>query len=150
MEKKLKKHLRNGKFENVSFVRSKTMSAIKSKHNKTTEQRLRMVLVANRIKGWKLHQKELPGKPDFYFPRQKLAIFVDGCYWHGCPKCGHIPKTRTKFWKAKIERNKNRDRKVSRDLRKQSVTVLRFWEHQLASEKGIKKILSLIKKAQQT
>jgi len=143
MEKKLKKFLHDGQFKDVPEVRSKTMAAIKSKNNKTTELKLRMLLVRNRISGWKMNCP-LKGTPDFYFSEAKLAVFIDGCYWHGCPKCGHIPKTRTEFWTAKIARNRARDQKITRLLKKQGITVLRFWEHQLKIEKNANSVLSKI------
>jgi G:T-mismatch repair DNA endonuclease (very short patch repair protein) len=67
MERNLKKYLKKGSFENVPEARSRTMSAIRGKHNRSTEQRLRMALMRVGIKGWKLHAQELPGNPDFYF-----------------------------------------------------------------------------------
>jgi len=83
------------------------------------------------IGGWSSHRADLPGKPDFYFPSAKLAVFVDGCFWHGCARCGHIPKTNTGFWAAKIDRNRKRHRKVARLLNHRGIATLRFWEHQL-------------------
>ncbi|MEN8264698.1 MAG: very short patch repair endonuclease [Nitrospirota bacterium] len=144
MERKLKKYLKNGKFDNVTEVRSKTMSAIRGKNNRTTEVKLRMALIRGGFSGFKLHANELPGTPDFYFEKDKLALFVDGCYWHGCPKCGHIPKTRSEFWKAKINRTKQRDRKKRTELRKQGMSVLRIWEHELKDRQSIIKVLSKI------
>ena len=131
MEKKLKEKLEDGTFKNVSTTRSQTMGNIRGKGNKTTEVRFRFSLVRAGIKGWKLHPKEILGCPDFYFPTQRVAVFIDGCFWHGCPKCGHIPKTRTEFWKEKIRRNRERDKHTSRKLKKDEIIVLRFWEHEL-------------------
>src|SRR5205823_6917634 len=104
--------LSEGKFLNVSATRSRMMSAIRGKNTRSTERALRMALMRAGIKGWRLHAVNLPGKPDVYFPTQRLAVFIDGCFWHFCPKCGHIPKTRRIFWNAKIQRNQERDRKV--------------------------------------
>lgn len=148
MEKRLKKYLKNGKFDNVQEKTSRTMSAIRGKNTRSTEVCFRMMLIRSGIKGWRLHAKELPGNPDFYFKEEKLAVFVDGCYWHGCPKCGHIPKTRTEFWKAKIERNKERDRKNNKELKKIGIRPLRIWEHELKKHKTetvIKKINKCLK-----
>ena len=131
MERQLKQYLKKGKFEDVPFVRSRIMSAIRGKNNLSTELRLRMAFVRNEVKGWKLHAKELPGNPDFYFKKEKVAVFVDGCYWHGCSKCGHIPKTRARFWEAKIKRNQERDRKKRMELRKIGISSIRIWEHEL-------------------
>lgn len=90
-----------------------------------------MALVRARITGWTLHASELPGRPDFYFPAKRVAVFVDGCFWHGCPRCGHVPKTNDGFWQLKIKRNRQRDAKVRARLRRRGVRVVRFWEHEL-------------------
>ena len=134
MEKYLKKKLKNGSFGDVSAVRSKTMGRIKGKGNKTTELKLKMALVRRGISGYRLHPKEIDGKPDLYFYEKKLAVFLDGCFWHGCPKCGHIPKTNNEFWKAKILRNKERDRKNRKKLNRKGIKVLRLWEHQINND----------------
>jgi DNA mismatch endonuclease (patch repair protein) len=73
----------------------------------------------------------LPGSPDITFRRSRLAIFVDGCFWHGCPRHGTVPKTNTSFWMAKILRNRQRDRLVDRTLKRLGWKVLRVWEHQV-------------------
>jgi len=146
MERRLKKFLEDGKFKDVPEKRSRTMSAIRGKHNRSTELRLRMALVKAEVRGWRLHPEELPGRPDFYFEEANLALFVDGCYWHGCPKCGHIPKTRTAFWKAKIKRNQERDKMKSRELRKLGTKSLRIWEHELKDKKDLDKVIEKIDK----
>jgi DNA mismatch endonuclease (patch repair protein) len=142
MDKALKKYLKNGKFENVSETRSKAMAAVRGKGNRTTEQRLRFAMVSVGIQGWKVQPKGIIGKPDFVFEKEKLAIFVDGCYWHGCPKCGHIPKTRSEFWKAKIGRTKQRDLEKTNILENEGYRVLRFWEHEL--KKDLKECIKAI------
>src|SRR4051812_44966339 len=111
MEKCLRKKLPGGVFRDVPVKRSVAMGLIRGKGNRTTELPLRLALVRNGVRDWNLHVAELPGKPDFYFPKQQLAVFVDGCFWHGCARCGHIPKTNSSFWGAKIERN--RERRIS-------------------------------------
>lgn len=146
MERQLKSKLPNGAFENVSQVRSRVMSSIRGKNNKTTELRLKMALVREGIKGWRTHCRQIPGRPDFFFPKQKVAIFVDGCFWHACPRCGHCPKTRTEFWQAKLERNKGRDAKTTRKLIRSGVRVLRIWEHSLRDSTSIRQILVKILK----
>lgn len=146
MERILSKKLKDGKFQNVPLIRSKTMSAIKAKGNKTTEVKFRFVLVRNGIKGWKLHPKGIIGNPDFFFPKHKIAIFIDGCFWHGCPKCGHVPKTNTPYWKTKIQRNRRRDKEKGDNLRELGIRVLRLWEHDLKEndQRIIRKIAPLI------
>lgn len=131
MEKVLLKKLKDGKFGNVSPARSKTMSAIRGRGNKATEIRLRFMLVRAGIRGWELHSKGIVGNPDFFFPAHRIAVFVDGCFWHGCPICGHVPKTNTDFWKAKIQRNRSRDHENTKKLKKLGIRVVRYWEHEL-------------------
>ena len=116
---------------NTTAVRSRNMSAIRAKHGKTTEWRLRAALVAKGVRGWTMNVAALPGCPDFYFCQSALAIFVDGCFWHGCPKCGHTPSSNRGYWTEKLARNKERDRKNGRRLRQQGIRVVRFWECQL-------------------
>jgi DNA mismatch endonuclease (patch repair protein) len=107
------------------------MAAIRGKGNKSTELKLRMALVRAGLGGWTTHPKDVFGKPDFFFPSQKVAVFVDGCFWHGCAKCGHIPKTNQSFWTTKIERNRKRHRRVNAQLKSEGIHVRRFWEHAL-------------------
>lgn len=134
MERRLKEKLPDGKFVGVSPVRSKAMAAVRGKGNKTTEWRLRMALVRSGLTGWTLHPKNILGHPDFFFPEAQLAVFVDGCFWHGCPICGHIPKTNNDYWKEKIMRNRERDIVTNEHLTLHGVKVVRFWEHQLTFE----------------
>lgn len=83
-----------------------------------------------RITGWRRHAS-LIGKPDFTFPREKVALFVDGCFWHGCPKHFKTPVGNAEFWGAKIAANLERDRAVNRVLRSNGWKVVRIWEHAL-------------------
>ena len=131
MEKALRQKLPGGRFQEVSDVRSRAMSAVRGKGNLTTEVRFRLALVRAGFRGWKLHPEDVVGRPDFYFSQYKLAVFTDGCFWHGCRKCGHIPSKNSEFWKAKIERNRMRDIEKTSQLKSQRVIVLRFWEHDL-------------------
>jgi DNA mismatch endonuclease (patch repair protein) len=110
--------------------RSQVMAAIRSKGNKDTELKLASILRAHGIKGWRRHQPLL-GNPDFVFRRVRLALFVDGCFWHGCPKHGRNPDSNRNYWLPKLQRNKQRDRMVSRRLRKAGWRVLRLWAHDL-------------------
>ena len=109
------------------------MQSIRGKGNKTTELRMVTIFRELGISGWRRHQK-LPGKPDFVFQKLKVAVFVDGCFWHGCPRCYRAPQTRSEFWRAKVETNRRRDRRVGRQLRKMGWSVLRFWECRLKNE----------------
>jgi DNA mismatch endonuclease, patch repair protein len=144
VEKYLKGKLPNGRFLNVPITRSRAMAAIRGKHTKSTEVSFRMLLVRSKVAGWRLHAADLPGKPDLFFPELKLAIFVDGCFWHGCPRCGHIPKTRRAFWLAKITRNRRRDQVNARSLRNKGVSVIRIWEHALQDDQSVVRILRKI------
>ncbi len=110
--------------------RSFMMSLIRGRGNRQTEEVLRALLKQNKIIGWRRHLP-LPGKPDFAFPEQKVAVFVDGCFWHGCPKCYTRPKTNRKFWDKKREDNMARDKCVTRKLRRQGWKVIRIWQHSL-------------------
>lgn len=115
-----------------SETRSRVMRAVKSKGARSTERRLRALLVRLGYKGWHMHAKSLPGKPDFYFPQHKLAIFVDGCFWHGCPLHYRRPASSQNYWDAKVRRNVKRDRANRRALRQDGWGVLRIWEHELS------------------
>jgi DNA mismatch endonuclease (patch repair protein) len=133
MEKALRRTLDGGAFRHVPLTRSKVMRSVRSKGNRSTETRLRLALVRARVSGWVLHSDDLPGKPDFYFRRDNLAVFADGCFWHGCPACGHIPPTNRLFWATKISRNKNRDLAATRKLKSIGISVIRLWEHDIQS-----------------
>lgn len=115
--------------------RSERMSRIRSRGNSATELRLITLLREHRIVGWR-RGSPLPGKPDFVFRAAKLAVFVDGCFWHGCPRHGRTPKTRIAFWTAKLARNAQRDRIVTRTLRESGWLVLRIWECALARSRA--------------
>jgi DNA mismatch endonuclease Vsr len=81
-----------------------------------------------------MHPHDMVGHPDFYFPKRKLALFVDGCFWHGCLRCGHIPRKNNPYWSEKIRRNRERDREKSGLLRSKGIQVLRIWEHELKND----------------
>ena len=110
--------------------RSEIMSHVRSKRNKTTELRLLELFRVNRITGWRRGIRLL-GKPDFVFRKHKAVVFVDGCFWHGCPKHSTTPETNRSFWNQKLARNKLRDRRVARKLRERGWRVIRIWEHEL-------------------
>lgn len=133
MERILRKRLPGGKFAGVDPKRSRMMGKIRSKGNRSTEQLFRLALVRAGICGWVLHSKSILGTPDFYFQRSKIAVFIDGCFWHGCSRCGHIPRTRSAFWRMKIERNQMRRTRVARELKKLGIKTVRVWEHELKS-----------------
>ena len=125
-----------------SLSRAELMSRVRSIGNVTTELRMIALLRSQKLRGWRRHIR-LPGRPDFAWTGQRLALFVDGCFWHG-HNCGRnlTPKTNFEFWQEKIARNRKRDCDVSRGLRKCGWTVLRIWECQLAKfpERGVRRI----------
>lgn len=114
--------------------RSEVMSLVRSHGNKDTELVLARLFRQNKITGWRRHL-DLPGKPDFSFRKQKLAVFVDGCFWHGCPKHGRQPKSNRAFWQRKFSANKSRDKIVNQTLRLAGWRVLRIWEHELSRKR---------------
>jgi DNA mismatch endonuclease (patch repair protein) len=116
--------------------RSQVMAAIRSKGNQATELKLASILRAAGITGWRRHQP-LPGHPDFIFRRARLAVFVDGCFWHGCRWHCRMPEGNREYWQGKIARNSARDRRTTRLLRSQGWKVLRIWGHALASPETV-------------
>ncbi|HEY3856870.1 MAG TPA: very short patch repair endonuclease [Verrucomicrobiae bacterium] len=107
------------------------MSLIRGRGNKETEIALAKLFRKHGIKGWRRHQPVF-GKPDFIFRKQRIAVFVDGCFWHCCPKHSNIPVNNREFWEKKLTANSRRDRLVTRTLRKQGWSVIRIWEHELS------------------
>jgi len=128
--------------------RSEVMSRIRSRGNKDTELALAKLFRRNKITGWRRNQR-IFGKPDFIFPNHTLAIFVDGCFWHGCPKHATKPKNNRAFWHRKLSANKARDRLVNQTLRRTGWCVLRIWEHELAKKneaRVVKRLKFFLKK----
>ena len=115
-----------------NLTRSELMSRIHSQGNRTTEVKLARLLRTANLIGWR-RKVAMFGKPDFIWPDKKLAVFVDGCFWHG-HACGRnlIPHQNRKAWESKISGNQRRDRRVSRFLRKEGWKVIRIWECILA------------------
>src|ERR1700676_422464 len=110
--------------------RSLIMSRVRGRGNASTELRTASLLRASKVTGWR-RQSSVFGKPDFVFHKAKVALFVDGCFWHGCSRCYQAPKTSAAFWRAKIQRNVRRDLQVSRHLRSRDWKVVRVKECQL-------------------
>jgi DNA mismatch endonuclease, patch repair protein len=110
--------------------RSARMALVRSKGNKTTELRLIRLMRARKISGWRRGSK-LPGRPDFVFPRELVAVFVDGDFWHGNPNTYSAPVANDRFWLTKVTNNRRRDRRVNRVLRARGWSVIRIWESSL-------------------
>lgn len=124
--------------------RSQVMSRIKGKGNKDTELAMIQILRKHHISGWRRNQAVL-GKPDFVFPKKKIVLFVDGCFWHMCPKHFNMPRNNRPFWGEKLKGNRDRDRFVTRNLRQAGWEVIRVWEHEIAKPERIaKRILRVI------
>jgi len=113
--------------------RSAVMAAIRGSGNAATELRMIALMRAHGITGWR-RKARVFGKPDFVFRAAKVAVFVDGCFWHGCPRHATQPRTRAAYWAAKFSRNKARDREVVRTLRREGWRVVRVWECALAAK----------------
>lgn len=123
--------------------RSAVMSLIRGAGNKDTELRLIAIFRANKISGWR-RRHLLTGKPDFVFAREKVVVFVDGCFWHGCPTHATWPKQNAEFWRTKILGNQRRDRAVNRLLKKAGWRVLRIWEHALTRKHEVRTVRRII------
>ena len=149
MQKVLRRKLSGGTFTHVPEARARRMKAVRGSGNRTTEIRLKMALVRAGISGWTLHPKAVPGSPDLFFKAVHLVVFVDGCFWHGCIRCGHIPDTNRAYWKTKIMLNRARDKRITKVLRANGFKVLRFWEHELAThtQQCVLRIRSLLDRA---
>jgi DNA mismatch endonuclease (patch repair protein) len=155
--------------------RSEVMSRIRGRGNKDTELALASLLRAHVIRGWRRHlqvriavrgvrnrissKPEAQGtarltftvRPDFVFKEARLALFVDGCFWHGCPKHATKPKNNAAFWEKKLAGNRWRDALVTRTLRRAGWRVLRVWEHEVQSgirnaERGIPAVVRRVQR----
>jgi DNA mismatch endonuclease (patch repair protein) len=150
--------------------RSEVMSRIRSRGNRDTELALARLLRANGITGWRRHalvrvasdkwqvsrkarasvlshdtrHLSLTVRPDFVFLKSRTAVFVDGCFWHGCPRHATKPANNRAFWKKKLAGNKTRDRRVNRTLRRAGWRVIRIWECELRNAERILKRISKV------
>jgi DNA mismatch endonuclease (patch repair protein) len=115
-------------------TRSHVMSRIRSKDTKP-ELALRQALWAASVRGWRCHPRTVPGKPDPAFTRWLVAVFVDGCFWHGHPDF-FTPGKSGSYWDAKIARTKERDRAANEVLAAAGWTVLRFWDFEVEQDVG--------------
>lgn len=124
--------------------RSDVMSRIRGRGNKETELALAALLRQNGLKGWQRHQSVF-GRPDFIFRKQRVAVFVDGCFWHSCKLHANVPANNRRFWVAKLSANRTRDRRVSAKLRREGWRVVRIWEHELgAPQRVLRKLIAAL------
>jgi len=125
--------------------RSRQMSSVRSKRNRSTEWKVRSALMREGVRGWKMNVRSIAGTPDFVFPDLNLAVFIDGCFWHGCPKCARpLPKSRRKYWVPKLRSNIARRRRVNRQLHHHGFKVIRIWEHEVSSPQALSKLLACL------
>jgi DNA mismatch endonuclease (patch repair protein) len=125
--------------------RSARMSLVRSRGNRSTEWRFRSAIVRAGIRGWRMHAKTLPGAPDFVFEREKIIVFIDGCFWHRCPTCRRtLPSTNRAYWSSKIAGNVSRAARINRQLRNLGFRVVRIWEHDLRSRSSVTALLTEI------
>lgn len=123
--------------------RSWIMAQVKSSGNRSTEAALVAVLRENRITGWR-RKYPLYGKPDFVFPRNRVSVFVDGCFWHGHPRKCRMPKAHRAYWMKKIARNMARDKQVTSTLQKKGWKVLRIWEDSVQKQATITRLRKVL------
>lgn len=123
-------------------VRSRIMAAVRSRGNTTTEVPFGKLLWAAGLRGYRKHWP-VAGRPDFAWPGKRVAVFVDGCFWHGC-KCKRLPRTNTRFWRDKIETNRRRDRRVARSLRRDGWVVIRVKECAVGKGTPLSRIMDAV------
>jgi DNA mismatch endonuclease (patch repair protein) len=134
-----------------SLKRSEVMSRIRGKGNRSTELPLASAFRRARITGWRRHlvlklkvkskhraaaaaaAAVLVTRPDFVFKKERVAVFVDGCFWHQCPLHSKVPENNRAFWKVKLARNVERDRQTNAALRSLGWVTMRYWEHELSN-----------------
>lgn len=113
---------------------SKVMSANRGRDTRP-ERILRSALYASGLRGYRLHRTDIPGRPDISFGRKKLAVFVNGCFWHRCPECRlPLPREHRAFWEEKFERNVERDGRKMTTLTEAGWRVVVIWEHEIRDD----------------
>ncbi|MDP3938125.1 MAG: DNA mismatch endonuclease Vsr [Deltaproteobacteria bacterium] len=122
--------------------RSAIMSRVRSRGNASTELRVVRALRQAGITGWRRHLPHVPGSPDFVFPKARVALHVHGCFWHGCTRCsaGDAPATRRNYWIPKVARNRARDARNRRALRRAGYRTLQVWEHELRENGWLRRL----------
>lgn len=129
--------------------RSEIMSRIRAKNTKLEQDFLKKLSSLTHKAGYRYrkHYSGLSGKPDIAFPAKKIAVFIDGCFWHGCPLHSRIPLSNVAYWKKKLERNRLRDKEINKAAKKDMWRVVRIWEHQVKKkpDQAISKIMRVLK-----
>ena len=115
------------------------MAKVKGRGNKSTELKLIKLFKEHRVKGWRRNYP-LAGSPDFVFFKLRLAIFVDGCFWHGSKDHCRVPKSNQNYWTEKIDKNLKRDKRINKELKENKWNVIRIWEHELNKDNHKKKL----------
>ncbi len=110
--------------------RSEIMRAVKSRGT-SLERRFFQLMREAGMTGFETHPEGMTGNPDAVFKEAKIALFIDSCFWHGCPKHLRRPSSNQEYWNAKIDRNVRRDRRNRAALRRKGWSVLRVWEHDM-------------------
>ena len=119
-----------------TFTPTERSDIMRRVHSRDTspELALRRALWAANLKGYRVSPPSVPGKPDVAYIGKQIAVFVDGCFWHGCPKCYRRPSSNEAYWDAKVARNRQRDKMCTARLRRAGWSVLRCWEHDVAAD----------------
>lgn len=123
--------------------RSEIMKKVRSKNNKSTELKLIQIFKENNIHGWRRNYK-VKGHPDFVFLDRRIAVFVDGCFWHGHNCRNTKPKDNQNYWNQKRERNIRHDKEISELFENRGWKVIRIWECELKKERYLDKISILL------
>jgi DNA mismatch endonuclease, patch repair protein len=128
-------------------TRSRVMARIRSKDTKP-ELALRRALWAAGLRGWRCHPRQVPGKPDVAFTRRKVAVFVDGRFWHGHPDFFTFGKS-GEYWDKKIARTQERDNQANQALRELGWTVIRFWDFEVEGDTAAcaRKVMHAVERA---
>lgn len=131
------------------MTRSEIMSRIKSSGNKSTEMRFRAALARAGVTGYTV-QPKIEGRPDLAFLDEKVAVFLDGCFWHGCEDHYKPSRTNWRMWREKIRRNKERGQESLLKFVSQGWKVFRVWEHDIADAETLKGIILRVARAADT
>lgn len=142
-------YVRDQRSPKTTETRSRIMSAIRSKNTKP-ELIVRRLLGDLGVRGYRLHSKKIPGRPDISFRTKGIALFIHGCFWHRCPVCSkQYPKSNRSYWMPKLRANVERDKRKEKELRKAGWKVLVIWEHELKSGKLPLRVKNALQKASQ-